>query len=488
MSWKIRGNFSNESQYVMNKMKEKQLIIIGAGPGGYRAAFMASDLGLDVTLIDPEINPGGVCLYRGCIPTKALLHISKVRHFALEASSMGLHFGHPEIKIGEIRQWKNQVVEKLTGGLGQIVKSRKINYLRGYAHFLDSNTIEFKGIENGKQKLRFRNAIIATGVKPRQLPELKFEDEGIMDAEEALDLNDLPNSLLIIGGGYIGLEMAFIYNALGVKVTLVELTGGFMPGMDHDLTKEFERSTKHLFEEVHFETTVSEVYRNESGWHVTLQKKDGNITNKQFDKVLLAIGEAPDHSNLGLDNTRVETDQHGFIKVDHQLHTNDPDILAIGDVTGEPMLAHKAFYEGRLAAEVLAGKNHVNDARVIPAVMHTHPEMAACGLSEIKAKEEDLPHRIVKFPWSASGRARAMNESRGFTKLIIHPENERILGAATIGKDAGDLISELALAIEMSATATDLGYTIHPHPTLSETIQESAEMFLGHPQHTIKKK
>jgi dihydrolipoamide dehydrogenase len=468
--------------------REHQLVIIGAGPGGYHAAFMASYLGLDVTLIDPEENPGGLCLYRGCIPTKALLHLAKIRQSAYEAEQMGMKFGEPQVDLEGIAKWKDKVVKKLTGGLGQLVKAHKIKYLRGYGRFLDSGTIEFEDMKGSKNEIKFQRAIIATGLSPIELPGIKTGQEGIMGSAGALELNDIPGKLLIVGGGYIGLEMAYIYHALGSEISLAELTDGFMPGMDRDLVNEFNKANQALFSELFMETSLKNVTKKSGTLTASFEKKDGKKFTREYDRILVAVGQKPDHSRLSLENTRVETDNKGFIKVDRQQQTNDKNIMAIGDATGGPLLAHKAGYEGRIAAEVAAGKDVVNEARVIPAIVYTHPEIAVCGLSETEAKKKDIPYKMVKFRWSASGRAIAMNERTGFTKLIINPENERIIGAGIAGKDAGDIISELALAIEMSATASDISLTIHPHPTLSETIKEAAEMYYGHPIHVMGKR
>jgi dihydrolipoamide dehydrogenase len=472
----------------MNKSANQhaqQLVIIGAGTGGYSAAFMAAQLGLEVTLIDPETNPGGVCLYRGCIPTKALLHLVKLKRKALDATHMGIEFKEPQIDIQKIAEWKNGVVRKLTRGTGQLVKSHKINYLQGYARFLDSQSLEFEDTEQHKKVISFKNAIIATGVKPLELTSIVNDGTQIMDSSAALELKDIPERLLIVGAGYIGLEMASIYRELGSRVSVVELTRSFLPGMDRDMVNEYRKAAKDLFMDVFLETSLNEAEKRENGLRVVLENREGKVINKQYDKILVAIGQQPEHERLALDNTQVETDEKGFVKVDQHQRTSDKNILAIGDVTGGPLLAHKANYEGKIAAEVVAGKRSASDARVIPAVVYTDPEIAVCGITENEAIEKDIPHETAKFKWTASGRAVAMNEKHGFTKLLVNPNNERILGAGIVGKDAGDLISELALAIEMSATATDLAWTIHPHPVLAETIMEAAEIYLGHPTHTI---
>ncbi|HKL31759.1 MAG TPA: dihydrolipoyl dehydrogenase [Tangfeifania sp.] len=472
----------------MNDNKKHELVIIGAGPGGYRAAFMAADLGLEVTLIDPEINPGGVCLYRGCIPTKALLHLSKIKTDAEEASDMGIKFTSAEVDVDKIRNWKDKVVKKLTGGLGQLVKAHKITYLKGMAKFLDSKTLEVDLADEGKKKISFENVIIATGASPIQLPNIKTDDPRIMNSAASLDLKDIPGKMLVVGGGYIGLEMATIYRALNTEVSIVEMTGDFMPGMDKDLIATYKKANKAAFKDVFFETKVTGIGKKGDKLKVDFEGKEGKTFSKQYDKVLVSIGQKPNSKNLGLDNTSVETDDKGFIKVNNRQKTSEKGIFAIGDVAGPPLLAHKASYEGRVAAEVIAGKKAANDARSIPAVIYTEPEIATCGLSENEAKEKNIDYKVVKFPWSASGRSVAMNENSGFTKLLVHPENERILGAGIVGKNAGDMIPELALAIEMAATAEDVAMTIHPHPTLSETIMEAAEMFYGHPAHTFMKK
>jgi dihydrolipoamide dehydrogenase len=472
----------------MEKEKKHELVIIGAGPGGYRAAFMATDLGLEVTLIDPEINPGGVCLYRGCIPTKALLYLSKIKTDAEEVSEMGITFNSPEVDVDKIRKWKDKVVKKLTGGLGQLVKAHKITYLKGTAKFLDSETLEVDLTCENKKKINFENVIIATGASPIQLPNIKTDDPRIMNSATSLDLKDIPAKMLVIGGGYIGLEMATIYRALNAEISVVEMTDDFMPGMDKDLIATYKKANKVAFKDVFFETKVTNISKKGEKLKVEFEEKEGKKFSKQFDKVLVSIGQKPNTQNLGLEHTSVETDEKGFIKINNKQQTSEKNIFAIGDVAGPPLLAHKASYEGRVAAEVIAGKKAANDAKAIPAVIYTEPEIATCGLSEKEAREKNIEYKVVKFPWPASGRAVAMNETSGFTKLLVHPENERILGAGIVGKNAGDMIAELALAIEMAATAEDVAMTIHPHPTLSETIMEAAEMFYGHPAHTFMKK
>lgn len=460
-------------------------MIIGAGPGGYRAAFMAADLGLSVTLVDPEINPGGVCLFRGCIPTKALLHLVKLKKEALKASEWGIFFNVPEINVDRIRQWKNEVVDKLTGGLGQLVNTHKIEYIQGFAYFNDSSNVEILKNDGSTERRTFDNVIIATGSRPLDLPGLPLKSNRIMDAEESLKLEAIPKNLLIVGGSYIGLEMATIYKGLGSKVTIVELTDNFMNGMDEDLIRVFRKTGDAMFESIYFESRISRVEEKNDVIKVYFTDKSNKNWDGSFDKILIAIGQKPNTDKLGLENTKVERDEKGFIRVNYERRTSDNRIFAIGDVTGGLLLAHKASHEGRVAAEAIAGKKTAFDPKAIPSVVYTDPEIAVCGLSEIKARGLGIRYKTAKFPWSASGRNVAMGNEPGLTKLIIDSETQRILGAGIAGKNAGDLISEMALAIEMSALASDIALTVHPHPTFSETIMEAAEAFYGHPTHTF---
>ncbi len=464
----------------------RELIVIGAGPGGYRAAFMAADLGMEVTLIDREAKPGGECLYRGCIPTKALLHAVKLKQAAKNASSMGISFKEPELDVGTMAGWKQGVVDKLTGGLAQLVKARKIEYLQGTARFKDRETLLFEDTAGKTANLRFNQAIIATGASPVNLKNVEVDGKRIMGSEAALELEDVPGKLLVVGGGYIGIEVGYIFHGLGSEVSVVEVTEGILPGMDRDLASEFNKSARGVFEDVFFETSVTDMKREKDNLLVKFEGKE-NSFSKRYDKLLVAVGEKPDHSALDLEKSGIETDANNFIRVDNRQRTSVKKIFAVGDVTGPPLLAHKAMYEGKIAAEAASGKNVINDARVIPGVVYTEPEIAFCGLTENIARDKNRPYKKVKFPWSASGRAVAMNEKHGFTKLLTDTENGRILGAGIVGKDAGDLVSEIALAIEMGATAEDLALTIHPHPTISETIMEAAENYLGTPVHSIKK-
>jgi dihydrolipoamide dehydrogenase len=472
----------------MSEKQSKELIIIGAGPGGYAAAFRAADLGMEVTLISEETNPGGVCLYRGCIPSKALLHVSKLKQDAEGSGDLGLNFGQAKIDLKKINSWKTEVVDQLTGGLGKLAKARKVNYIQGKAQMLSENEIEVKDSEGNKNTMSFKNLILATGSRPISLPKIQFDGKSIISSKEALDLDEIPGSLLVIGGGYIGLELGSVYATLGSKVTVAEMADGFIPGADRDLVKVFVDSSKGLFEETLFNTTVESAEIQKSGKVKVVFKSGDGKQEKKFDKVLLAIGRIPNSENLQLDKAGVELDDKGFVKVNERLQTNIANIYCIGDLAGEPMLAHKATKEGRIAAEVIAGdKGAAFDARAIPAVVFTNPEIAWCGLTETEAKEKGMKIKVAKFPWNASGRALTMGLKQGLTKLILDPESGRVLGGGAAGKDASAVIPEITFAIEMGATAEDLSLTIHPHPTLSETVMEAAEVFLGSPTHLFKK-
>tara|TARA_R110002020_G_scaffold66939_1_gene175774 strand:+ start:76 stop:1479 length:1404 start_codon:yes stop_codon:yes gene_type:complete len=463
--------------------EKKELIIIGAGPGGYAAAFRAADLGIKVTLIDPEVNPGGVCLYRGCIPSKALLHVARVTQEAQAAEAYGIKFKKPDINVSKIADWKNKVVEKLTGGLGQLAKARKIEYIQGKAAFTSENEIEIKNNKNDKSTLKFQQAIIATGSTILNLPNIKIDHNIIMDSNDALQLEEIPETLLVVGGGYIGLELGSVYAALGCKVSVAEMTSGFLPGVDRDLVKVFDKENP--FESVYFDTKVEKILVKDNKAQVTLKGND-KTESKKFDKVLIAVGRKPNSDSINLDKVGVKT-VNGFIRIDNQQRTSVENIFAIGDLTGEPLLAHKASHEGRIAAEVIAGdKSAGYDPKAIPAIVFTNPEIAWCGITEQEAKENEQKVKVVKFPWSASGRAVTLGTDKGLTKLIVDPNSGIILGGGVAGKNAGSLISEIVLAVEMGSTAEDVALTIHPHPTLSETIMESAESFTGSPTHIFK--
>jgi dihydrolipoyl dehydrogenase len=470
-------------------MTEKmKLVVVGGGPGGYAAAFLAADLGMNVTLIDLEKNPGGVCLYRGCIPSKALLHVAKLINEAEEAKNWGVEFSKPKIDLDKLRDWKTGVVNKLTGGLGVLSKQRKINFVQGKASFVNSSTVKVEKVEGRTEEIKFDNAIIATGSRIATIPSLQIKSERFLNSKTALDFPTIPKSLLVIGGGYIGLELGFVYNALGSKVSVVEMLDGLLPGADRDLAAHLTKRIKRSFEEVMLKSKVVEMKEVKSGIKVTIEDKDGNKSDKVYDYVLMSIGRKPDTSGLGLENTKVQVNDRGWIKVDDQLRTDDPNIFAIGDIVGEPMLAHKASHEGRVAVEVIAGKKVAFEPKAIPAVVFTDPEIAWAGLTESKAKEQNIKVNVSKFPWAASGRATTLDRFDGVTKILSEPGTDRILGVGICGPGAGELISEGALAIEMAANLTDLKLTIHPHPTLSETIMEAAEVFFGQSTHIYRPK
>ena len=465
-----------------------KLTVIGAGPGGYAAAFLASDLGMEVTLVDLEKNPGGVCLYRGCIPSKALLHVAKLIHEAEEAKNWGVEFGKPKIDIDKLRTYKENVVNKLTGGVGTVSKMRKINFIQGRATFINSNTVKIEKSSGETIEYKYDKAIIATGSVIATIPSLSINSKRLLNSTSALDLPEIPKSLLVVGGGYIGLELGSVYNALGTKVSVVEMTPGLLPGADRDLVTFLSRRVEKQFEKVMLNSKVVELKEVENGINVKIQSSDGNVSETVYDYVLMSIGRRPESKVLGLENTKVKQNERGWINVNKQLRTDDPSIYAIGDIVGEPMLAHKASHEGRTAVEAIAGHKVAFEPQAIPAVVFTDPEIAWAGLTETQAKEKGIKHEVAKFPWAASGRAVTLDRNDGVTKLIVDPDTQRILGVGICGPGAGELIAEGVLAIEMGANVTDIKLTIHPHPTLSETIMESAEVFFGQSTHTYKPK
>ena len=465
-----------------------QLVVIGAGPGGYAAAFYAADRGMHVTLVDPEKNPGGVCVYRGCIPSKALLHVANVIHESAHASDYGVTFDTPQIDLAKLRDFKNKVVSQLTSGAGQIRNLRKIKHLQGVASFRDARTLDIDLVDGGKEQLTFEHAIIATGSRPSAIPGLSIDSPGVMDSTGALDLPDVPKSLLVIGGGYIGLELGSVYAALGSRVTVVEMTGGLLPGADRDLVNILAKRIQAITEAVLLNTKVVAMTDTGSGVSVTFESESGR-KDQTFDRVLVSIGRRPNSNVPGLDRTRVKVNQRGFIEIDDSRQTAEPGIYAIGDVAGEPMLAHKASHEGRTAVDAIAGDRNVAfEPAAIPAVVFTDPEIAWAGLTETEAEKQGRKVTVAKFPWGASGRAISLGRTDGVTKLIIHPESQRVLGVGICGPGAGELIAEGVLAIEMGATAQDMAMTIHPHPTLSETVMESAEVFFGNATHVYRPK
>ncbi|HUF48934.1 MAG TPA: dihydrolipoyl dehydrogenase [Vicinamibacterales bacterium] len=468
------------------------LVVVGGGPGGYAAAFYAADLGMQVTLVDREANPGGVCLFRGCIPSKALLHVAKVIGEAAHAPAWGITFGQPKIDVDKLRGYKNDVVTRLTGGLGQLSKQRKIAYVQGEAEFVSNRSIRVTPVD-GKGDARtidFTHAIIATGSRPATVPGLSMDDPRVMDSTTALDLPDVPGSLLVVGGGYIGLELGSVYAALGTKVTVVEMTAGLLPGADRDLVTILSRRLEKTLDTVLVNAKVVEMTEEKKGVRVRIEGADVADADKTrvFDRVLVSVGRRPNSNVPGLDKTQVKVSQRGFIEVDAARRTAEPNIYAIGDVVGEPMLAHKASHEARVAVEAIAGHKVAFEPQAIPAVVFTDPEVAWCGLTETEAKAQGRTVEIARFPWAALGRAQAIDRPDGMTKLVIDPKTERILGVGIVGTGAGDLISEGVLAVEMAALATDLKLSIHPHPTLSETIMEAAEVFFGQSTHVHRPK
>jgi dihydrolipoamide dehydrogenase len=466
------------------------VVVVGGGPGGYAAAFYAADLGMQVTLVDPAENPGGVCLYRGCIPSKALLHVAKLLDEAKHAEAWGVAFGAPTIDLNRLRGFKEKVVKQLTGGLGQLSKQRKITYLRGTATFRDARSLDVTD-EGGKSTpVSFDYAIVATGSRPATVPGLSIQSPRLMDSTGALELPDIPKSLLVVGGGYIGLELGSVYAALGTKVTVVEMTGGLLPGADRDLVNILAKRIEKMCEAVLLNTKVVAMKEAGDAIAVTFEGEGlGDRPKEQpFDRVLVSIGRRPNGAVPGLDRTKVKVNQRGFIEVNEKLQTAEPSIYAIGDVVGEPMLAHKASHEGRVAVEAIAGEKVAFEPLAIPAVVFTDPELAWCGLTENDAQKEGRKVTVVRFPWAASGRALTLDRPDGMTKLVIDPSTERILGVGIVGPGAGELIAEGVLAVEMGANATDLKMSIHPHPTLSETLMESAEVFFGQATHVYRPK
>jgi dihydrolipoamide dehydrogenase len=469
-------------------MSEKiKLAVIGAGPGGYAAAFLAADIGMNVTLIDKEKNPGGVCLYRGCIPSKALLHVAKLINETEEAKNWGIDFSKPKIDLDKLRGWKSDVVTKLTGGLGILSKQRKINYIQGKAIFKNSTTLTVEN-KDGREELKFDKIIVATGSKITTIPSLNIQSKRLLNSTTAIDLPAVPKSLLVIGGGYIGLELGSVYQALGSKVSVVEMLSGLLPGADRDLVSHLSKRLKGKFESIMLNSKVVEIKEQGNEIKVKIQDEESKTTEKTFEYVLMSIGRKPDASGLGLENTKVKVNERGWINVNNQMKTDDPDIYAIGDIVGEPMLAHKASHEGRVAVEVVAGQKSAFEPMAIPSVVFTDPEIAWAGLTENLAKEKNINYEVVKFPWAASGRATTLDRSDGVTKILIDPETQRILGIGICGSGAGELIAEGVLAIEMGANLTDLKLAIHPHPTLSETIMEAAEVFFGQSTHIYRPK
>jgi dihydrolipoamide dehydrogenase len=454
-----------------------EVVVLGSGPGGYTAAFRAADLGKKVILIERNPSLGGVCLNVGCIPSKALLHAAKVITESEEMGHFGVSFQKPDVDIDKLRGWKESIINKLTGGLSGLAKGRKVTVVKGVGTFTAPNAIEVKG-EDGTKTVTFDNCIIAAGSEPVTLPFIPHDDPRVIDSTGALALADVPKRMLVIGGGIIGMEMATVYETLGTKITVVEFMDQLIPGADPDVVKPLQKRMEKRFEAIHLKTKVAAVKALDTGLEVTMEGPKGTFTDV-FDKVLVAVGRKPNGKMIAADKAGVIVDERGYIPVNNQQKTNVPGIYAIGDVVGQPMLAHKAVHEGKVAAEVISGMNRIFDAMVIPGVAYTDPEVAFVGLTETQAKEQGIKIGKGVFPWAASGRSLSLGRDEGLTKVIFDPETDRVLGAGIVGPNAGDLIAEVALAIEMGADATDIGLTIHPHPTLSETINFAAEMFEG---------
>ncbi|MEO1230618.1 MAG: dihydrolipoyl dehydrogenase [Myxococcota bacterium] len=454
------------------------VVVLGSGPGGYTAAFRAADLGLDTVLIERWDSLGGVCLNVGCIPSKALLHAAKVITEAEEMSEFGLKFAKPTIDIDKLRGWKDKVVGRLTGGVEGLAKRRKVRTVQGTGTFIGPHLLE---VVHGDQKttVSFEQCIVAAGSEAVRLPFFPWDDERVVDSTGALELRDIPERFLVVGGGIIGLEMACVYDALGSAVTVVELMDGLMPGADRDIVRPLQRRLDKRLAAVRLKTKVTACVGKTDGLEVTFEDEKGEVVKETFDRVLVAVGRSPNGKVIGLDAAGVKVDERGYVPVDNQLRTNVPHIFAIGDIVGQPMLAHKATHEGKTAAEAAAGEKSYFDARVIPSVAYTDPEVAWVGVTETEAKAKNIPYEKGSFPWAASGRSLSMARDEGMTKILFDPDTHRVIGAGIVGTQAGDLIAELCLAIEMGADAADVGMTIHPHPTLSESVGMSAEAFEG---------
>jgi dihydrolipoamide dehydrogenase len=457
-------------------LDKASLVVIGAGPGGYAAAFKAADLGLDVTIVEPEANPGGVCLHRGCIPSKAFLHAAKVIREAEESHEMGVTFPKPKVDIDKLRSWKDDIVEKLTSGLGGKAQQKKVRHVRGLARFVSPKRLAISLHEGGEAEMDFDQAILATGSRPSVPPFVEALSDRVIDSTGALSPQRIPKSLLVIGGGYIGLELGCVYAALGTAVTVVEMLPQIMTGADRDLVSQVKRRLDKQFEAIQTNTKVLGLKEQKNGVKVTLENKKGEQSTKVFDQVLVSIGRRPNHDGIGLDEAGVDV-VDGFVKVDAMRRTSADGIFAIGDITGQPMLAHKATHEGTVAAEVAAGKTAAFEPRAIPAVCFTDPEVAWVGLTETEAKAAGRKIKTAKIPWRSIGRTLTLGRDDGMTKVIIDPETDLLLGVGLAGPGAGELIAEAALAIEMAARWQDVAMTIHPHPTLSESVMEAAEMF-----------
>jgi dihydrolipoamide dehydrogenase len=460
-----------------NVDKSAQTVVLGSGPGGYTAAFRAADLGQNVILIERYESIGGVCLNVGCIPSKALLHTAQVINEAEEFEHIGVKFNKPEVDINKLREHKNSVIGKLTGGLKQLAKQRKVEIVHGYGKFTSPNTIEVEAADGSKTVVGFENCIIAAGSRVTKLPFIPWDDPRVMDSTDALEIEEVPEKLLVVGGGIIGLEMATVYDALGAKVTVVELSPGLIPGADRDVVRPLERRIKKKYENIFLDTKVTAIEPTKDGLVCSFEGKKAPEKDT-FDRVLVAIGRSPNGLLIDADKAGVAVDERGFISVDKQMRTNVPHIYAIGDIVGQPMLAHKATHEGKVAAEVISGHKSFFDAKTIPSVAYTDPEVAWMGKTEEQCKAEGIAYEKGVFPWAASGRSLSLGRDEGMTKVLFD-ENHRLIGAAMCGPNAGELVAEAVLALEMGADVEDIALTIHPHPTLSETFNFAAEVAEG---------
>ena len=463
-----------------------EIVVVGAGPGGYAAAFYAADLGKKVILIEREKRLGGVCLNRGCIPSKALLYATHQIVGARESAHRGITFAEPAVDVAKLRAWKESILEKLGGGVATLAKMRGVQVIQGRAYFEGSNKLRVE-TEQGQQFVEYEQAILAVGSLAAMPKAFDLGNPRVMTSTEALEVEDIPENLLVVGGGYIGMELGFVYSALGSKVTVVEALDAILAGADPDLARPVVANAKKSFKEIRLKARVGKM--STAGKQIKVESEfNGQKLTELYDRVLVAVGRVPNSADLDLENTKAVLDEKGFVKVNHHQQTDDPSIYAIGDIAGGILLAHKAHKEARIAVENIHGEDVVFENIVIPAVVFTDPELAWCGLTEAEAKEKGVQYEVAKFPWSASGRALSFDRTDGVTKMLIDPETDRILGVGICGAGAGELISEATLAMEMGATAEDIALTVHPHPTLSETLMECAEVFYGHATHTISKK
>jgi len=471
----------------MSDAKTRTGVVVGAGPAGYPAAFRAADLGLEVTLVDMEARPGGVCLHRGCIPSKSLLHAARLVTEAREGADIGIHFEAPRIDLDQLRTWKDGVIDRLSGGLEKLARGRGIRTVQGRGTFIDAHHLRVERTEGGEEEIEFEQALITTGSRPQQIDLFASAGERLLDSTSALALKEIPGRLLVVGGGAIGLELGSVYAALGSKVTVVELMPTLLPGCDAALLRPLEKRLRASMAAIYTATKVTQVTPVKDGVRVTFAPEEGKESQETFDALLLSVGRKPNSDRLGLEQAGVEIDARGFIRVDEAQRTTARHLFAAGDVVGHPMLAHKGTHEGLVAAEGMAGKRRAFEPRCIPAVVYTDPEVAWAGLTEGEAAKKAIAHRVLRFPWTASGRALSMDRTDGVTQLIVDPESGWILGGGITGVGAGDLIGEICLAMEMGATAADVALTIHPHPTSSESIMEAAAVFIGRAAHAPKK-